>query len=59
MFQQRIENASAGGTRSSHPLIFQDQEHFIFRRNLFPRAFPRKLVEGSKDEISSGDVPSI
>ena len=42
MFQQRIENASTGGTRSSHPLIFQDQAHLIFRRNLFPGAFSQE-----------------
>ena len=48
MFQQRIENASTGGTRSSRPLIFQDQARLIIRRaSILAQPLPQGIFQGN------------
>lgn len=48
MFQQRIEKASAGGTRLSRPLIFQDQARLIIRRaSILAQPLPQGIFLGN------------
>ena len=48
MFPQRIEKASAGGTRLSRPLIFQDQARLIIRRaSILAQLLPQGIFLGN------------
>ena len=65
MLPQRIEKANTGRTRSSrHYFQFPGLGASYFPTCFYSRAtsspghFPRKLVQGSGDEISSRELPS-